>query len=373
MKKTAIVVGAGIVGLAICRALHQAGFAVTLLEKSPAPQGASIRNFGLFWPIGQQPGEGLEMAQRSRKIWLEMRDKAGFWLQETGSLHLAYSDLEAAVMQEYVHQAAPERSANYIPPAAVRKKCSAVQVEGLQGALWSKEEMLMDPREAICKLAAYLDSQENITFFWNTAVSEISQHKVYAGKRFWEADLVLICTGSEYGTLFPDQAANFPLIKCKLQMMRTQPQPTSWQLPTPLAFGLSLVHYPTFQVAPSIHKLTAELADHYPNFVKWGVHVMAAQNAAGEVTIGDTHQYGKDLSPFDDMAINQEVFDFLLERLNIAIPKLHQTWHGIYAKPIDGSCYYFSEVQRGIWILNGLGGAGMTLSFGLAEVWMGRL
>ncbi|EON76836.1 putative secreted oxidoreductase [Lunatimonas lonarensis] len=372
-KKSAVVVGAGIVGISLTRALHRAGFHVTVLEKSSRPQGASIRNFGMFWPIGQPSGEGLELAHRSRHIWRSLREKAGFWLQETGSLHLAYTDLEAAVMHEYIQCAASERSASYLSPDVVVNRIPSINRVGLRGALWSAEEMLMDPREAIQKLTRYFEEQKDVDFHWNTPVTDIHQNRVYAGKRFWQADVLFLCTGSDWNMLPTPNGKEFPLVNCKLQMMRTPPQPTSWQLPTPLAFGLSLVHYPTFQVAPSISALASELAHLYPNFVKWGVHVMAAQNAAGEVTIGDTHQYGDNLSPFDDMAINQEVFDYLLTRLNIASPKVLQTWHGIYAKPRDGSRYYFSELEPGVWILNGLGGAGMTLSLGLAEVVVGKL
>ena len=51
MNKTAIVVGAGSVGLATARALALKGYAVTVLEKDVQAVGASIRNFGMIWPI----------------------------------------------------------------------------------------------------------------------------------------------------------------------------------------------------------------------------------------------------------------------------------------------------------------------------------
>jgi glycine/D-amino acid oxidase-like deaminating enzyme len=46
---------------------------------------------------------------------------------------------------------------------------------------------------------------------------------------------------------------------------------------------------------------------------------------------------------------------------------IKESWHGVYAKLTNGESHVFFSPEPGVYVLNGLGGAGMTLSFGLAE------
>ena len=100
MKKKAIVVGAGIVGLSVARVLADKGYAVTVVEKSGKAIGASVRNFGMVWPIGQPSGELYQLARKSAEIWKLVCDGTGMWYNQSGSLHVANNDIEWTVLNE---------------------------------------------------------------------------------------------------------------------------------------------------------------------------------------------------------------------------------------------------------------------------------
>ena len=367
LKPSAIVIGAGIVGLAITRALHAKGWTVTVIERHPKAQGASVRNFGMVWPVGQPQGPAFNRAMRSREIWLEMSHKAEFFAEKTGSLHLAYSDLELQVAEEYVRAMSGIKSAELLSPEQTRTKSPAAKMEGLKGALWTEDELIVDPREAIHKTGRYLESLDGIEFVWNRAVSRIEGNRVFSGQKSWSADRIFVCSGADFETLYPEIFESTPITKCKLQMMRLVQQPENWRIGPPLCAGLSFIHYKGFQVAPSLEKLKEVYQDQYPELIEWGIHVMVSQNGLGELTIGDSHEYGLDLSPFDREDVNRMILDFLKSFAQFKDWRIGSAWHGIYPKMNNGATEFVRQIDETVTIVNGLGGNGMTLSFGLGE------
>lgn len=98
-----------------------------------------------------------------------------------------------------------------------------------------------------------------------------------------------------------------------------------------------------------------------------GIHVMVSQNGRGELTVGDSHEYGSTFDPFDEAYINELITSYLKTFATTDTWKLIQSWHGIYPKMTNGKTNVFLQAEDGVYIINGLGGAGMTMSFGLAE------
>ncbi|WP_221390334.1 TIGR03364 family FAD-dependent oxidoreductase [Dyadobacter sp. NIV53] len=366
MSKSAIVIGAGIVGLATARALASRGYKVTVIERSEKAIGASIRNFGMIWPIGQPEGKLYERALHAKSIWKEVLTGAKCWFHEGGSLHMAYEQDELEVLQQFAEVSA-YRPVNMLSAQETLAKSPAVNGNSLLGSLYSDDEMIVDPREAIAAVPAYLTEKFGVTFVWNTAVSQINYPNVSSGLKDWSADEIYVCSGQDFETLYPEHFSAAPLTKCKLQMLRLEAQPDDWKIGPSLCGGLSLIHYHGFKAAASLPKLKARYEEQYSEYLKWGIHVMASQNGLGEITIGDSHEYALTFDPFDREFINTMILDYLATFAQFKSPKISQSWHGIYPKLKNGKNEIVIYPEDGVTIINGLGGNGMTLSFGLCD------
>jgi FAD dependent oxidoreductase TIGR03364 len=368
-KKTAIVIGAGIVGLSISRALAVRGYQVKVIDREQKAVGASVRNFGMVWPIGQPDGEAYETAMLSRRLWKELADEAGIWCEEAGSLHLAYEKDEWKVLEE-LKEIYHHRNYQLLDAGQVLQRSPAVVQHKLLGGLYSSEEMIVDPRQAIAQIPVWLKGKFGVEFLWGKAITSVQYPAVLSGAESWQADEIYVCSGADFETLYPGLYAQQPLTKCKLQMMRMEPQRNNWRIGPALCAGLSLLHYPAFQAAPSINILKKRIQAQYPDYIKWGIHVMVSQNKAGELTIGDSHEYGLTNEPFDKAFINDMILDYLQQFARFKNNLITETWNGIYPKLTNGQTHLMLEPEPGVTIINGLGGAGMTMSLGLCERWM---
>ena len=289
MNKSAIVVGAGIVGMATARSLAQKGYTVQVFERNEKAIGASIRNFGMVWPIGQPFGKLHERAMRSREIWKQSCEESGIWFSEVGSLLNVYENDELAVIEEFYEANKTHRTCQILSAKQTLQKSAATNPAHLLASLWSPTELIVDPRESIAKLPVYLATKYSIKFYFNKAISRIENGKVYTGKEVYEADLIFVCSGADFETLYPEIFRASGITKCKLQMLRTVPQQNSWQIGPALSAGLTLTHYGAFASCATLPKLQERYNQQYPEHVKWGIHVMISQNGLSEITIGDSH------------------------------------------------------------------------------------
>lgn len=362
--ESALVVGGGVLGTWHALELRRAGYSVQHLEAEAAPQGASVRNFGLIWVGGRRTGAELDAAQRSRHRWEELgADVPGIGFRPTGSLTVARTDGERKVMEEFAdHPDAALRSITYVTPEDVVARNPALQGD-IAGALHCEEDAVVEPRHTLGAMRAYLSARGSYAFHPGRRVVRIDGHAlVDATGHRWEADLVIVATGSAFDQtegIEGSERLAARLRRVRLQMMETQP--FAGVLTTSVADADTLRYYPAYDVVPldALGSQNAVSAAHH-------LQLLMVQRLDGGLTIGDTHAYDE---PFD-FALAEDPSLELLARVEAILgtppPAVARRWEGIYAQCIDGDVCAREEVSPGVWLVTGPGGRGMTCAPAIA-------
>jgi glycine/D-amino acid oxidase-like deaminating enzyme len=149
--------------------------------------------------------------------------------------------------------------------------------------------------------------------------------------------------------------------------MRFKHKDPNYKIGASVCGGLSLLHYKSFTASSALTKLRLKIEEEIPEYLKYGIHVMVSQNNQGELTVGDSHEYALDFEPFDKTEINEMILAYLKKFMHIDQWDMIQSWNGIYPIMTNGAAELFLNPEPGVYILNGIGGHGMTMSFGFAE------
>jgi D-hydroxyproline dehydrogenase subunit beta len=362
-----VIIGAGIIGQAHALTALEAGWSVTLLERDGRPLGASVRNFGTLWPIGCTFGPEREQALFGVRRWKEFAEQAGFWLSPKGSLSLAYREEAWAVLQEFTARGASQEEFALLEPAEIRRRFPAANPKGLRGGLHSPVETVVHPPSAIAALARLVGKRGGVVHFATPVVEVMEDAVVTSDGRRFEFDQLVIAAGDEMRLLFPAELAAAQLTRCRLQMMRTVPQPAEFELGAVLVSDLTLCHYPAFRDCPSVAQLRARIERELPLHRQWGVHVIAAQHSDGSLVLGDSHEYAPDFDPDSRADVDELILDALQKFVTVPDLRIAARWHGVYLKSTIGQMQVVLRPRKRVTMVTAMGGLGMTLSWGLAR------
>jgi FAD dependent oxidoreductase TIGR03364 len=328
-----IVVGAGIVGLAHALAAARRGLRVLVIDRDAQANGASVRNFGFVTVTGQQAGACWERARRSRDVWAEVAPQAGIEVAHRGLMVAARRPAAAAVLEAFL-DTGMGADCRLLTPAAARERMPALRADALRAVLWSPHELRVESRDAIPRLARWLERVHGVRFLRGTQVTGLALPAVETTAGRFSAGAVVVCPGDDFLSLHAARIAGFGLTRCVLQMMRLVPS-------RPLALGaalmsdLGLVRYAGYSELAPAAALRAQIEREEPEMLVHGVHLIAVQSQDGSMVVGDSHHYGATPGPFGNSGVDALILRELDRVLELPGYEVTERWVGTYASAPD--------------------------------------
>lgn len=365
MTQTILIVGAGILGLSHAFAAAKRGLKVQVFERSATPLGASVRNFGMALVTGQPPGEMLDLARASREIWAGWAQHAGFDLKQNGSYLFARTEAEEHLLDAFCQGRAREFGyrAELLRGADLDRLYGG-QFSHHRAALHGLDDQQLYSREAIPALIGYLQRELGVEFHFSTLVSEVEPGCVHTTAGSFKGAQVIVCSGHDYQTLLAEPLASLDPHICRLQMLRVRPK-IDLQLHHALMTGLSCVHYGAFADLPEAAAVQAEILHDSPHLDRHGIHLLVSPTPYGDLIIGDSHDYGRDPSPFNGEQVDNWMLQLCEQTLGCEV-QVVERWQGVYgargAKP-----FTWLQVAPGLSAALMQTGVGMSVGPAMAE------
>jgi FAD dependent oxidoreductase TIGR03364 len=359
-----VVVGAGIVGLGTALAAARKGKKVAIVERNAKAVGASIRNFGFVTVSGQKAGDHWARARRARDVWAEIVEDAGIEVVHRGLVMPAYRTEAENVLDAFL-DTPMGADCRRLTPGEARDYVPALRENGMRSALYSPHELRVESKDAIPKLAAWLEEKHGVTFHWSTAVNGITGERIETSRGTLNAEIVVVCPGDDFSTLFPERITPYGLKICTLQMLRVAPA-------TPVRFGaavmsdLSFGRYEGFADLPEGKALSARLDADRADMRAAGIHVIAVQSSDGSLVVGDSHVYGNAPQPFAEERIDDLILEGFDEIFDIPDRRVAARWVGTYASASDRTVLVDRPADN-IRLVMVTGGTGASTGFALGE------
>jgi len=369
-----IVVGAGVLGAFHAYFAAVRGWSVLLLDRDSRPIGASTRNGGLLARVSIEPeGEWAAHAAATRAIYQALQAEGELSLRASGSLFLAQSELEAAVLAELAASPAWGEHCDFLSAAEAQARHPWLRRDGCVGALRFPHDLSFDPQTLLPRLlerwiVGGLLRYRPCTNVVGVTAGGLRATVHSADGAVFQADRVLICSGADYSTLFPSRLRASGVRLCKLQMLRTTPQPQRL-LPHAVLAGGAIGCAPAFRDCASYPLLLREREVRQP--VGCDMQLLVRQGDDGSVLIGASReQFSLDdagaQAERTQPALNAAMLAQARRVLRLHSWELAEHWNGYYLAhpelPIVSAM-----IDNRIQLITGLGARGMAVAPGYAQ------
>ena len=363
------IVGAGIVGLAHALAAARLGKRVVVIERDAQANGASIRNFGFVTVTGQQAGDTWRRAIRARDVWLEVAPQAGIAIEQAGLLLLMRRP-EAVATAEAFLATEMGQDCEFLGPEAVRARWPHLPAPGLLGGLVSPHERRVESRDALPRLAAWLEARHGVTFHWRTVAQGLTVTGLATSRGHVEAAAVVLCPGDDLVSFYPDRISAAGVSLCRLSMLRLADP--GFRMDPCLMSDLGLVRYQGYGELPAAAPLRARLQREQADALDNGVHLIVAQSADGSLVVGDSHHYADTPWPFAPAQVEAIILAEFEAATGLAPPPVIERWTGVYASAPDRNVL-IDAPEAHVRLVIVTSGTGASTAFAIAEEVIGDL
>jgi len=357
------VVGAGILGLACARAAALRGLRVAVIDRDACANGASVRNFGFITVTGQERGATWERACRTRAIWQQVCAEADIPILHRGLWLIARRRESLPLLEAFLRTEMGE-GCEILTRDSARSRCAQLCGGAVEAVLHSGIDIRVESREAVPKIAAWLERRLGVTFLRRAAVLSVEPPTLATSRGTVRAGRVVVCPGDDLSGLFPDRISRYGVTRCKLQMMRLASP--GFPLPGAVMSELGLLRYTGYSVLPEAAPLRARLEREQPEHLRHGIHLIVVQSADGSLVVGDSHHYADTPDPFADEHVDRLILEEFSAATGMPAPPVLERWVGTYASAPDRAMFLDAPAPQ-VRLAMVTSGSGASTGFALGE------
>ncbi|HEY3737749.1 MAG TPA: TIGR03364 family FAD-dependent oxidoreductase, partial [Jatrophihabitans sp.] len=290
--------------------------------------------------------------------WLRLAKQTGLWLRESGTVVLARAEDEFAVLEDF----GAERGEDVVLLDRGEVAARVPVGEDVIGGAWLPRDLRVYPRDASAAIASWLESQ-GVRVHWKTSMLGLQGTTVRTTRGDMHGSRVVVCVGHDVDYLFPAVAEAHGVRRCLLHMLRVN-APAGRTIDPAVLTGFSLLRYDGFGVSPALASVRERLTLTQGGSIEAGLNLMYTQRPDGELTVGDTHDYGADAVPFHDEERDELVLRQMSALLGVSSLRVRERWQGVYASAPEP--FLIAEPSPETRIVSVTTGIGMTTGLGLA-------